>query len=79
MPEVWDLHFNNLYWQETKTSNGTFYMYGAYLDRRKNLRNRWSCEIHLHLKQLQGDHSGCVKPAIDIKTKVPFYYMRPMY
>ena len=25
---------------------------------------------------LQGDHSGCVKPPIDIKTKVP---LRPMY
>ena len=23
---------------------------------------------------LQGDHSGCVKPPIDIKTKVPFSY-----
>ena len=24
---------------------------------------------------VQGDHSGCAKPPVDIKTKVPFYYM----
>ena len=23
---------------------------------------------------IQGDHSGCAKPPVDIKTKVPFYY-----
>ena len=23
---------------------------------------------------VQGDHSGCVKPSVDIKTKVLFYY-----
>ena len=38
-PTLWDLHINNLYWQETETSNGTFYLYGAYLDRRKNNRD----------------------------------------
>ena len=43
IPKLWDLHFNNLYWQKAKTSNGTFYLYGAYLDRRKNLRERLSC------------------------------------
>ena len=37
-PTLWDLHINNLYWQETETTNGTFYLYGAYLDRRKNNR-----------------------------------------
>jgi len=31
-PDIYDLHFNNIYWQETKTSNGTFLLYGAYLD-----------------------------------------------
>ena len=24
---------------------------------------------------VQGDHSGCVKPPVDIKTKVPFEYV----
>ena len=43
MPKLWDLHFNNLYWQKVKTSNGTFYLYGAYLDRRGNLRERLRC------------------------------------
>eukprot|EP00095_Tigriopus_kingsejongensis_P007169 snap_masked-scaffold211_size255937-processed-gene-1.13 protein:Tk07169 transcript:snap_masked-scaffold211_size255937-processed-gene-1.13-mRNA-1 annotation:"PREDICTED: uncharacterized protein LOC103506484" len=37
-PTLYDLHINNLYWQETETSNGTFYLYGAYLDRRKKNR-----------------------------------------
>lgn len=37
-PALYDLHFSNSYWQETETSNGTFYLYGAYLDRRKNNR-----------------------------------------
>ena len=34
-PALYDIHFNNQYWQETTTSNGTFYLYGAYLDVRK--------------------------------------------
>lgn len=37
-PTVYDLHINNIYWQETETSNGTFYLYGAYLDVRKKNR-----------------------------------------
>ena len=27
------------------------------------------------LKQVQGDHSGSVKPPVDTKTKVAFYYI----
>ena len=38
-PTIYDININNIYWQETDTSNGTFYLYGAYLDVRKN--NRW--------------------------------------
>ena len=34
-PELYNLHINNIYWQETETKNGTFYLYGAYLDKRK--------------------------------------------
>ena len=30
--DIYDLHFNNQYWQETETSNGTFLLYGAYID-----------------------------------------------
>ena len=37
-PRLFDLHISNLYWQETETSNGTFYLYGAYLDRRRQNR-----------------------------------------
>ena len=37
-PDIYDLHFNNQYWQETETSNGTFLLYGAYLDIRKKNR-----------------------------------------
>ncbi len=37
-PTIYDVHVNNIYWQETETSNGTFYLYGAYLDVRKNNR-----------------------------------------
>ena len=32
MPNLLDLHYNNLYWQQVLTSNGTLYLYGAYLD-----------------------------------------------
>lgn len=36
-PGVYDIHFNNIYWQQVDTSNGTFFLYGAYLDvRAKN-------------------------------------------
>jgi len=36
-PSVYDIHFNNIYWQQTDTSNGTFFLYSAYLDvRAKN-------------------------------------------
>ena len=38
LPALYDIHFNNIYWQETSTTNGTFYLYGAYLDVRKNNR-----------------------------------------
>lgn len=34
-PSVYDLEFNNLYWQSLHTSNGTFHLYGAYYDVRK--------------------------------------------
>merc|ERR1712241_89105 len=37
-PTIYDININNIYWQETDTSNGTFYLYGAYLDIRKNNR-----------------------------------------
>ena len=37
-PDIYDLHFNNQYWQETVTSNGTFLLYGAYLDVRSKNR-----------------------------------------
>jgi len=37
-PDIYDLHFNNKYWQETVTSNGTFLLYGAYLDVRPKSR-----------------------------------------
>ena len=31
-PDLYDIHFSNKYWQEFESSNGTFYLYGAYLD-----------------------------------------------
>ena len=31
-PSVYDIHFNNIYWQQTDTSNGTFFLYAAYMD-----------------------------------------------
>ena len=33
-PSVFDIRFNNDYWQTLHTSNGTFYLYGAYYDDR---------------------------------------------
>ncbi|XP_050292845.1 uncharacterized protein LOC126733555 isoform X2 [Anthonomus grandis grandis] len=37
-PSILDIEFNNNYWQTLKTSNGTFHLFGAYLDKRKNNR-----------------------------------------
>ncbi|GFU60724.1 glycosyltransferase family 92 protein [Trichonephila clavipes] len=34
-PSLYELDFNNIYWQRLQTSNGTYYLYGAYYD------NRW--------------------------------------
>lgn len=31
-PSVYELDFDNVYWQVAHTSNGTFYLYGAYYD-----------------------------------------------
>lgn len=38
-PELYDLAFNNLYWQKLSTKNGTFYIYGAYFDNRSRVGN----------------------------------------
>lgn len=33
-PSLYELDFNNVYWQRLQTSNGTYYLYGAYYDDR---------------------------------------------
>ncbi|XP_022244175.1 uncharacterized protein LOC106461494 isoform X1 [Limulus polyphemus] len=33
-PSLFDLDFNNVYWQRLQTTNGTFYLYAAYYDNR---------------------------------------------
>lgn len=38
-PELYDLSFNNLYWQRLAVRNGTFYIYGAYFDNRSRVGN----------------------------------------
>uniref|UniRef100_A0A023GAL3 Glycosyltransferase family 92 protein n=1 Tax=Amblyomma triste TaxID=251400 RepID=A0A023GAL3_AMBTT len=38
-PELYDLSFNNLYWQKLSVRNGTFYIYGAYFDNRPRVGN----------------------------------------
>jgi len=37
-PSMFDLEFNNLYWQTLRTTNGTFQLFGAYLDTRAQNR-----------------------------------------
>jgi len=37
-PSIMDLKFNNQFWQVVETSNGTFHLYGAYLDVRPTNR-----------------------------------------
>lgn len=37
-PSIFDIEFNNVYWQSLYTSNGTFHLYGAYYDVRKMSR-----------------------------------------
>lgn len=32
IPNILDLHYSNKYWQVKESSNGTFYLYAAYLD-----------------------------------------------
>lgn len=34
-PAIFDLEFNNIYWQTLRSSNGTFQLFGAYYDNRK--------------------------------------------
>ncbi|KAG4078302.1 hypothetical protein HA402_013012 [Bradysia odoriphaga] len=34
-PSIFELEFNNIYWQTLRTSNGTFQLFGAYYDVRK--------------------------------------------
>lgn len=34
-PQIYDLEFNNIYWQTLKTSNGTFQFFGAFYDNRR--------------------------------------------
>ena len=34
-PSIYDIEFNNIYWQTMRTSNGTFQFFGAFYDRRK--------------------------------------------
>ncbi|XP_039298427.1 uncharacterized protein LOC111057086 [Nilaparvata lugens] len=34
-PDIFELEFNNLYWQSLRTTNGTFHLYGAYYDNRE--------------------------------------------
>ncbi|XP_022657968.1 uncharacterized protein LOC111248999 [Varroa destructor] len=36
-PPLYDLQFNNLYWQKLNTNNGSFFIYGAYLDIRQRV------------------------------------------
>lgn len=35
MPSIFELEFNNVYWQTMHTTNGTFQLYGAYYDVRR--------------------------------------------
>lgn len=44
-PSVFELEFNNIYWQTLRTSNGTFQLYGAYYDVRK--QNRMGATIRI--------------------------------
>lgn len=37
-PSIFELEFNNIYWQTMRTSNGTFQLFGAYYDIRKHSR-----------------------------------------
>lgn len=37
-PNIYDLEFHNTYWQTLRASNGTFHLYGAYLDKRNTSR-----------------------------------------
>lgn len=37
-PSIFELEFNNIYWQTLRTSNGTFQLYGAYYDIRNMSR-----------------------------------------
>jgi len=37
-PSIFELEFNNIYWQTLRTTNGTFQLFGAYYDNRKKSR-----------------------------------------
>ncbi|KAG5668808.1 hypothetical protein PVAND_016732 [Polypedilum vanderplanki] len=38
-PQIFDLNISDISWQVTNTSNGTFYLFNAYYDDRKDLEN----------------------------------------
>jgi len=38
LPSIYELEFNNVYWQTLHTTNGTFQLFGAYYDVRKTSR-----------------------------------------
>ena len=49
---------------------GAKFLVGFLCIRMKELMSMRLRDLHL-----QGDHSGCAKPPLEIKTKVPFLYM----
>lgn len=66
-PSVYELEFNNVYWQSLHTSNGSFHLYSAYYDVRKLSRigpavrvlgmiNRIEPTVHTHCQLWFDDH-----------------------
>ena len=70
MPNLLNLRYNNLYWQEVVTSNITLYLYGAYLDIRARNRGRlrWTLSAFLSTQKSAQKSKTTQKSALESKS-----------
>ncbi|XP_045607858.2 uncharacterized protein [Procambarus clarkii] len=63
-PELFDIHFNSIYWQVLQTSNGSFYMYSAFYDNRTLSKHSPSLRILAMINRIE--------PSVKTKCKIWF-------
>ncbi|CAF1386810.1 unnamed protein product [Didymodactylos carnosus] len=58
-PDFNKLHYNNIYWQQLQTKNGTFYLYRAYYDDRSSAGKRASVRIIAMIDRIKPEALMC--------------------